>query len=99
MSEHEMTNDKALNENHTIRTCQECGVAYSLEEAYQHSAVHFDPPDHYDAGCDRYCLACWLGVGPNDFPPDPDQEALETAWIPRTTQGYSPGAGLWGTNS
>lgn len=80
------------------RQCMECGVTYSIEEIYQSCAHHFDPPDRYDDGCDRYCLACWLGVGPNDFPPDPEQEALETAWIPRITQGYAPGAGRRGFN-
>jgi hypothetical protein len=80
------------------RKCKGCGVTYTIEEFVQSSAHRFDPPDRYDDGCDRYCLACWLGVGPNDFPPDPEQEALETAWIPRITQGYAPGTGRGGTN-
>jgi hypothetical protein len=80
------------------RTCQECGTAYTIEQFYQSCESYFDPPENYRDGCEKYCLSCWLCVGPNDFPPDPEQGTLETVWIPRTSQGYSPAAGRSGTN-
>ena len=35
-----------------------------------------DPPDDYRQGYQRFCLACWLGVGPKDWP-DTGNEATE----------------------
>jgi hypothetical protein len=53
--------------------CETCGRRYTLsDEGYR----HFDRPDDYQSGYTRYCLACWLGVGPTDFPEDaPAQDA------------------------
>lgn len=75
------------------RTCKECGVSYTIEQFYQSSESYFDPPYRYSDSCEDYCLACWLGVGPNDFPPMEygDSDATEFAYPP--TKGYSPGAG------
>jgi hypothetical protein len=42
------------------RVCEECGRSY---RRVVHRMSH-DPP--LDAELDRYCLPCWLGVGPND---------------------------------
>jgi hypothetical protein len=50
------------------RTCKECGQAYSVDESAETDAGCFPWPWSYDEGCEEYCLACWLGVGPNDAP-------------------------------
>lgn len=47
--------------------CEECGEEYSPRETAQDDSHYFDPPYRYDQVCARYCLACWLGVGPNDI--------------------------------
>jgi hypothetical protein len=46
------------------RPCQECGFTYTIGEFYESSSSDFDPPNRYSDGCNDYCLACWLGVGP-----------------------------------
>ena len=48
------------------RWCQECNRRYS-ENTWVDSH-YFDPPYDYQRGYLRYCLACWLGVGPKDCP-------------------------------
>ncbi len=48
------------------RICRGCGYPYVVDES---SASHMDPPDDYRRGVKRFCIACWLGVGPKD-PPD-----------------------------
>ena len=50
------------------RSCQACGVTDTIDELYASSSSSVDPPDRYSDGCDDDCLACWLGVGPNDVP-------------------------------
>ena len=50
------------------RVCTECGGEYTIGEYMQASSDYFARPSNYRAGCETYCLACWLGVGPNDFP-------------------------------
>jgi len=57
------------------RTCKECGTLYTIEEFVQSSGSNFNPPDRYSEGCHDYCLACWLGVGPNDLPPLEDHDS------------------------
>jgi hypothetical protein len=47
------------------RICRGCGYPYAVDES---AASHMDPPDDYRRGFKRYCLACWLGVGPKDDP-------------------------------
>lgn len=88
MSEDEIPVDPNLQQ----RACKECGTLYTIEEFYQSSESYFDPPDRYSDGCHDYCLSCWLGVGPNDFPPmkDGDSGPSEQAYPP--TKGYSPDA-------
>jgi hypothetical protein len=49
-----------------LRVCTECGQQYSIEELLSSSPSYFNAPHNYDRGCDKYCLACWLGVGPKD---------------------------------
>ena len=49
----------------TPNTCETCGRPYIVDES---ADVHMDPPTDYARGFSRYCLACWLGVGPKDFP-------------------------------
>ncbi len=51
--------------------CVECGQQYSIEELRSSNAHYFDAPHHYDRGCERYCLSCWLGVGSLDIARDP----------------------------
>ncbi|MEI7996822.1 MAG: PIN domain-containing protein [Methylococcaceae bacterium] len=47
--------------------CHECGDQYSIQEIFEYNSHYFDGPYYYNRGCDKYCLACWLGVGPNDI--------------------------------
>ncbi len=47
----------------TPRTCETCGLPYELDDV---ADSHMNPPDDYRFGYQRYCLACWLGVGPDD---------------------------------
>jgi len=50
-----------------LRRCTECGQQYSIQ-AYLSSAAHyFAAPYNYEHGCEKYCLACWLGIGPLDI--------------------------------
>ncbi len=51
-----------------VRVCKECGQGYSVEELLEDQPYYFDPPHDYWSGAYVYCLACWLCVGPNDFP-------------------------------
>lgn len=46
------------------RRCQKCGARYS--ERTSIDSHYFEPPYDYRRGYERYCLACWLGVGPKD---------------------------------
>ena len=55
------------------RTCQECGAEYRICDYVDSSPFNFHKPDRYIDGCEQFCLACWLGVGPCDFP-DSDSE-------------------------
>lgn len=48
------------------RLCAECGQQYSIQALLSSSALYFEAPYNYDRGCDKYCLACWLGVGSSD---------------------------------
>lgn len=50
------------------RNCDECGQRYSARETYEDSEYYFHGPYNYEQGCSRYCLPCWLMVGPLDFP-------------------------------
>jgi hypothetical protein len=38
--------------------CETCGERYCQ--------IAYDAPDYRHLGSDRYCPACWLGVGPKD---------------------------------
>lgn len=64
MSEQEGFEPSDHGRNHEDRTCIECGQRYSAEDA---SEQYFAGPWDYDSGYQKYCLACWLGVGPNDL--------------------------------
>jgi len=55
-----------LREAHRIRHCVDCGRPYSVAELLDASPHWFAPPYDYDSGSGRYCLACWLGVGPEE---------------------------------
>jgi hypothetical protein len=68
------------------RICEECGRFYSTQELYEHHSVYFDGPENYGSGSSKYCLECWLGVGPNDFP---DAEESDQ------TNGHREKRGLW----
>jgi len=46
-----------------VNRCVECGQPYCLDEDAAYS--YMGPPHDYGKGIDRYCLACWLGVGPS----------------------------------
>jgi hypothetical protein len=49
----------------TRHLCETCGRPYVVDDA---ASSYMDPPDDYRRGYQRYCLACWLGVGPQDCP-------------------------------
>lgn len=49
------------------RRCQECGDRYC--QVPDVAAEYFYYPTDYSRGSERYCLACWLGVGPKDVDP------------------------------
>jgi hypothetical protein len=49
-----------------ILRCTCCERAYVIGAFEQH---YLDAQGaFYARGCDEYCLACWFGVGPKDFP-------------------------------
>lgn len=43
--------------------CETCGRPYVVDESCD---SHMSPPTDYGRGFSRYCLACWLCVGPKD---------------------------------
>ena len=47
--------------------CIECGRTYSLAQARCDGANYMDAPYHYDQAEKEYCLACFLGLGPQDI--------------------------------
>ena len=51
-----------------LATCSECGSKYSVGETLETSSMYFSPPYDYERGSSNHCLACWVGVGPRDFP-------------------------------
>jgi hypothetical protein len=52
--------------------CETCGRRYTV---LVDEINHLFPSDEYELNCSRYCRACWLGVGPKDFPESQDQQA------------------------
>jgi len=46
--------------------CSECGQEYSVEETLTACPGYWDRPYNFSQASARYCLACWLGVGPKD---------------------------------
>ena len=62
-----MTDKSDVPANDDLRVCTECGQRYSIAELRSSNANYFEAPHHYDRGCERYCLACWLGAGPLDI--------------------------------
>jgi hypothetical protein len=54
------------------RTCEECRQPYFEKELFAENPEYFPPPYDNESGVGRYCLACWLGVGPGDTDHDDD---------------------------
>jgi len=53
-------------DNHLeVRTCRVCGIDYTVDYATI-SSEYLRHPTDFSSGCATHCLACWLGVGPND---------------------------------
>lgn len=50
------------------RVCRSCEAIYTISKALEGQEDYFRPPHDYVRGCQEYCLACWLGVGPLDIP-------------------------------
>ena len=46
--------------------CSKCNEEYSITESLTSCPGYWDHPYSYSHGSPRYCLACWLGVGPKD---------------------------------
>jgi hypothetical protein len=65
--------------------CETCGRSYVIDGT---AGAHMDPPDDYCQGYQRFCLACWLGVGPKDWP---DMRLAERM----NPQEESPSLYLW----
>jgi len=63
-----LNEQEGLKDPGQLKQCVECARMYDEEAYWQSNASYFDPPIDYSRGAERYCLACWLGVGPNDFP-------------------------------
>jgi hypothetical protein len=74
------------------RTCETCRQLYVIDESCD---AHMNPPDDYGRGFSRYCLACWLGVGPKDYTeiegrreptatPSPNSEIPDAMEVQRT---------------
>jgi hypothetical protein len=53
------------------RICETCKRSYTLGFVEMN---HMNPPDNYQMGSGTYCLACWLMVGPTDFPESWEEE-------------------------
>ena len=51
-----------------LSVCTECEREYSVGETLETNSSYFPPPYDYERGSSSHCLACWLGVGPHDFP-------------------------------
>ena len=47
------------------RTCRECGEVFVVDDGYGH---YKDLPYAWECDGFTHCLACLLGVGPNDLP-------------------------------
>jgi len=50
------------------RMCRVHGGPYRISDYVESCSHYFDPPYYYNRGCHAHCLACWLCVGPKDFP-------------------------------
>ena len=60
------------NQNHSssetdLSRCTECGQQYSIRAFLSDCAHYFAAPYNYEHGCEKYCLQCWLGIGPLDI--------------------------------
>src|SRR5262245_52680445 len=84
------------------RICQECGRAYTIGQFAESSKSCFHKPERYIDGCEQYCLACWLGVGPNDddFQPPQSKSAVPTqidiaVGPPYNDLGHEPDQSFW----
>lgn len=55
-------------QRHLPRVCKESGHQYTVGQFLEGSESYFARPHNYRAGCEEYCLDCWLCVGPHDFP-------------------------------
>jgi len=62
------------------RICETCKRSYTLGDGEMN---HMNPPDNYQMGSGKYCLACWLMVGPTDFL-ESWEEGAESQSIPET---------------
>jgi hypothetical protein len=63
------------------RVCRSCETIYTIRSFLERHERMFSQPEDYRSGCEEYCLACWLGVGPLDFPDtnlEPDASNPET---------------------
>lgn len=61
------------------RVCRRCEAIYTIAESWEHNRQMFGKPHDYQTGCLEYCLGCWLGVGPLDFPESYGEESAIVA--------------------
>jgi hypothetical protein len=59
-----------------ICICESCQDAFDTEDVLRHAPGYYEFPWNYAESDDRYCLACWLGVDPEDLS---NKESVATA--------------------
>jgi len=69
------------------RICEDCGTPYTIGEFVESCEDYFRRPYDYRAGCERYCLRCWLGVGPLDFPSAAHEQEMPE-YSPNVESGF-----------
>lgn len=67
------------------RLCKGCGRGYAIGDYLESSGQYFERPFDYRAGCETYCLACWLDAGSEESSCGiPSTETYEAQAAPST---------------
>lgn len=69
------------------RVCKECRRQYTVREYLENAASYFSRPSNYRAGCENYCLNCWLCIGPHDCPDEKDDDVDKVVHFPSASDG------------
>src|SRR5712692_8045732 len=62
-----------------LRVCKECGRQYTIRQFLEGAESYFARPHNFRAGCEEYCLDCWLCVGPHDLHEQDDSKITDNA--------------------